>query len=145
MVLSFRYDIVGLSDRESEQCDGIEQSVEKIKALLYTENAAGLPYSRMMLAGFSQGGAMSIFTGLQLPAEDQKLAGILVMSGYLPGRSKFKLSPGLESLPVLHCHGSADPMVNYHSLPFVGSNWFDQGVTSAGIFFHLQNWMIMLS
>jgi lysophospholipase-2 len=48
----------------------------------------------MMLAGFSQGGAMSLFTGLQLPAEQQgeggvqaapALAGIIVMSGYLPG------------------------------------------------------------
>ena len=49
----------------------------------------GLPYSRMMLAGFSQGGAMSLFTGLQLPAEEgvaPALAGLVVMSGYLPGK-----------------------------------------------------------
>lgn len=49
---------------------------------------AGLPYSRMMLAGFSQGGAMSLFSGLQLPYEpaDGHLAGLVVMSGYLPGK-----------------------------------------------------------
>jgi predicted esterase len=64
----------------------------------------------MMLAGFSQGGALSLVTGLQLPVE-KKLAGILVMSGYLAGAKDFKLTPGLESVPVMHGHGDADPMV----------------------------------
>ncbi|CAE7482985.1 unnamed protein product [Symbiodinium microadriaticum] len=48
---------------------------------------------------------MSLSVGLQLPME-QRLAGILVLSGYLP-------AAGLEDVPVLHCHGSADPMVRY--------------------------------
>ena len=64
----------------------------------------------MVLAGFSQGGALSLFTGLQLPAE-MKLAGILVMSGYLAAAKDFTLTPGLENVPVFHGHGSADPMV----------------------------------
>ena len=55
-----------------------------------SENQLGIPFDRMMLAGFSQGGAMSLFAGLQLPIEE-KLAGILVMSGYCPGYSKFNL------------------------------------------------------
>lgn len=110
MRMSAWYDIVGIDDRASESCDGIQQSVERIKAILANEHASGLPYSRMVLAGFSQGGAMSLFTGLQLPA-DQKLAGLLVMSGYLPGASQFKLTPGLETIPILHCHGSMDPVV----------------------------------
>jgi predicted esterase len=53
---------------------------------------------------------MSLVTGLQLPAEN-KVAGILVMSGYLPAANRFRLTPGLESIPILHCHGLADPMV----------------------------------
>ena len=66
----------------------------------------------MMLSGFSQGGAMSLFCGLQLPLEE-KLGGILVMSGYCPGYSKFNLTPGMEDVPFLHCHGTADPVVRF--------------------------------
>ena len=62
----------------------------------------------MLLAGFSQGGALSIYTGLQL---DESLAGILVMSGYLPAASKLKLTQ--PDTPVWHGHGSVDPMVQY--------------------------------
>ncbi len=78
------YDIVGLDDRAGESCDGIDASCARIRAMLAAEHAAGLPYHRMALAGFSQGGAMSLFCGLQQPAE-QKLAGALILSGYCPG------------------------------------------------------------
>lgn len=61
------YDIVGLDERSNENCKGIEESQAKIKAILQKEHEeTGLPYSRMVLAGFSQGGALSLFTGLQL-------------------------------------------------------------------------------
>jgi predicted esterase len=110
-LLDHRYDITGLTDRASESCEGIEDTVSKVRAMLQAENALGVSYSRMALAGFSQGGATSLFTGLQLPI-DMKLAGILVMSGYLPGASKFKITPGLEDVPVMHCHGTADPVVS---------------------------------
>ena len=62
----------------------------------------------MVLAGFSQGGALSLFTGLQL---EESLAGVLVMSGYLPAASKMKLSQ--TDTPVWHGHGSMDPLVQY--------------------------------
>jgi len=63
---------------------------------------------RMMLAGFSQGGALSLFTGLQL---DESLAGILVLSGYLPAASKLRLEQ--PNTPILHLHGDRDPLVQY--------------------------------
>lgn len=47
----------------------------------------------MMLAGFSQGGALALFTGLQMPV-DKKIAGIIALSSYLPGASRFKLTEG---------------------------------------------------
>ena len=53
---------------------------------------------------------MALFTGLQLP-EDMKPSGILVMSGYLPGASKFKLTSGFEDVLVRHLHGTADAVV----------------------------------
>jgi lysophospholipase II len=109
-VVCCRYDITGLTDRSSEDCDGIEDSVAVIKNLMQKEISSGILSSRIALAGFSQGGAMSLFTGLQLP-EDMKPAGILVMSGYLPGASKFKLTPGFEDVLVRHLHGTADAVV----------------------------------
>jgi lysophospholipase-2 len=103
------YDITGLDERANENCKGLPQSQQIIKSILEKEHeSTKLPYSRMVLAGFSQGGALSLFTGMQL---SQKLAGILMLSGYLPAASKFQIQPGLEETPILHCHGAADPMV----------------------------------
>ena len=62
----------------------------------------------MVLAGFSQGGALSLFTGLQL---EESLAGIIVMSGYLPAASKMKVKQ--PDTPVFHGHGKMDPLVQY--------------------------------
>lgn len=106
------YDIVGLDDRASESCAGIEESRETVLNILDEEHAAGVRYDRMVLAGFSQGGALSLFTGMQLHQE-KKLAGVVVMSGYLAAASTFKLSAGLENTPLLHCHGESDPMVRH--------------------------------
>ena len=122
------YDIVGLDERSNENCKGIEESQQRIAGILEQEHAdTGLPYSRMVLAGFSQGGALSLFTGLQLK---QKLAGIVVMSGYLPAASKFKLSPGLESTPILHCHGSQDPIVRFEMATKTHEKLKEAGVTN---------------
>jgi lysophospholipase-2 len=105
------YDITGLDERSNENCNGIDDSRERISNILKTEHeSTGLPYERMVLAGFSQGGALSLFTGFQLP---EKIAGVVVLSGYLPAARKFKVTPGLEQIPVLHCHGTQDPLVNY--------------------------------
>jgi len=62
-------------------------------------------------SGFSQGAALSLFTGLQLESVEKKLAGIAILSGYLAAAKSVRLTPGLESTPILHCHGTADPMV----------------------------------
>lgn len=107
------YDITGLDVRSNEQCEGIFDSRDTIRKLLAEEHARGLPYSRMMVGGFSQGGALSIFVGLQMPSVQEKLAGIVAMSGYLPGEKQFHLTEGLGDTPVLHCHGTADPVVRH--------------------------------
>ena len=62
--------------------------------------------------GFSQGGAMSLFTGLQLEEEHQ-LAGLLCMSGYLPATSRVNIPPSFSNIPIMHCHGKDDPVVPY--------------------------------
>ena len=100
--------------KSSEDCEGIEDSQRRLEKILETEHEnTGLPYNRMVLAGFSQGGALSLYTGMQLQPADKKLAGIVVLSGYLPQQSKFKITSGLEETPILHCHGSQDPVVQY--------------------------------
>eukprot|EP00586_Coscinodiscus_wailesii_P022324 CAMPEP_0172509348 /NCGR_PEP_ID=MMETSP1066-20121228/219618_1 /TAXON_ID=671091 /ORGANISM="Coscinodiscus wailesii, Strain CCMP2513" /LENGTH=286 /DNA_ID=CAMNT_0013287785 /DNA_START=296 /DNA_END=1156 /DNA_ORIENTATION=+ len=108
------YDIVGLDERSNEKCAGIDKSIAVVKNILKTEHeTTALPYSRMLLGGFSQGGALTLFTGLTLPSAEQKLAGIVVMSGYLPGAQQFELTSGLETTPILHCHGTDDPLVQF--------------------------------
>lgn len=120
------YDITGLDERSNEDCKGIEASRARIEGILEQEHTAtGLPYSRMVLAGFSQGGALSLFTGLQL---EQTLAGIVVMSGYLPAAKKFQ--PKQFKVPVWHGHGSMDPMVQYSMAEKTKSRLLEAGVES---------------
>lgn len=103
------YDITGLDERSNENCKGIDTSQTTVQEILKKEHTeSGLNYDRMVLAGFSQGGALSLFTGMQL---ESKIAGIVVMSGYLPAAKQFKITDGLENVPIMHCHGEVDPMV----------------------------------
>jgi lysophospholipase II len=100
--------------RVLDTCDGIEDSRAAVEAMLEAEHrATGLPYNRMMLGGFSQGGALSLYTGLQIDIE-KRLAGLVVMSGYLPNHTNLKVTAGMDSLPILHCHGREDPLVRFH-------------------------------
>lgn len=113
MAMPSWYDIKGLDMKSNEKCDGIEDSRSRLEKILQTEHEnTGLPYSRMVLGGFSQGGALSLYTGMQL-GSGKKLAGIIVLSGYLPQQSKFTITPGLEDTKILHCHGTQDPVVQF--------------------------------
>jgi len=122
------YDIKGLDERANESCKGIVESRDRIVKILEDEHkATGLPFSRMLLAGFSQGGALSLWTGLQLPVE-QKPAGIVVMSGYLAAAAQFKLTPELKDVPIFHGHGQMDPMVQYPMAQKTQSRLMEAGV-----------------
>jgi lysophospholipase II len=111
MAMPSWYDITGLDERSNENCNGLSKSVETITNIVNNEHTTtGLPYHRMVLAGFSQGGALSLFTGFQLA---QKIGGIVCLSGYLPAAKLFRIAPGNEDIPVLHCHGTVDMVVSY--------------------------------
>jgi phospholipase/carboxylesterase len=104
------YDIRG-SDLISQQDDvGIQTSELAICALINQELARGIPATRIVLAGFSQGCAMALHTGLRFP---QKLAGIVALSGYLPLADRFaaERSAANASTPIFMAHGSQDPVV----------------------------------
>ena len=106
------YDITGLDAVSSENVEGIDESVEVVREIINNEISIGVLPSRIILAGFSQGGALSLFTGLQLPVEC-KPCGIVVMSGYLCGSSRLNITDGFEDIPILHCHGTGDMVVRY--------------------------------
>lgn len=104
------YDIRG-ADLLSRQDDvGIRASELAIRALIEREIARGIPASRIVLAGFSQGSAMALHTGLRYP---QTLAGIVALSGYLPLAETFAAarSDANARAPIFMAHGIQDPVV----------------------------------
>jgi len=104
------YDILesGLNARQDEA--GVRDSGTLIETLIRRENEMGVPSSRIILAGFSQGGAMALFTGLRYP---EKLAGLMILSAYLPLEAATLAETREENLamPIFMAHGSQDPMV----------------------------------
>ncbi|KAJ7599179.1 Phospholipase/carboxylesterase/thioesterase [Mycena floridula] len=90
---------------------GYEQSRQSISDLITAEIQGGTDPSRIVLGGFSQGGFMSLLTGLT--SRTQKLAGLMVMSGGVPMVYRFKelVSPETTSTPIFWGHGSQDPVV----------------------------------
>eukprot|EP00439_Symbiodinium_sp_Y106_P056095 s1120_g7.t2 len=95
-------------DRADESCEGLEDSCATVEAFIQEQKSGGIPAEKIVVAGFSQGGALSLFTGLSRP---YRLGGVVCMSGYLPFARTFVPSPDASSTPVLHCHGSADQVV----------------------------------
>src|SRR3546814_11425456 len=75
------YDIVGLSTGDAQDDTGVRASEQIVRGYLDRQLAIGIPASRIILAGFSQGGAMTLHTGLRLP---QAIAGLIALSSYVP-------------------------------------------------------------
>ena len=106
------YDITGFELEDREDLAGMTASAAGINQLIQQECAKGIPEKNIFLAGFSQGGAMALYTGLTYP---KKLAGIMALSCYLPVRNQLQDQRSLESLqtPILQIHGDADLTVKY--------------------------------
>ncbi|KAF8639476.1 hypothetical protein AX17_001496 [Amanita inopinata Kibby_2008] len=107
------FDIYSLDGGSKEDEKGMLESMQKINQLITTEVDAGISASRIILGGFSQGGALSLLTGL---TSERKVAGIAVLSGWLPLPDKIKAmsSEHASSLPIFWGHGSSDPVVKYN-------------------------------
>ncbi|KAI8928320.1 Phospholipase/carboxylesterase/thioesterase [Entophlyctis helioformis] len=107
------YDIKSLNaGAGGEDEAGMLATVEQVNALIKSEIDNGIPASRIILGGFSQGSAMSLLTCL---LSEKKLAGIVALSGYLPLNNKIaglKTSAN-DDTPILMGHGSADSVVNF--------------------------------
>jgi len=91
---------------------GVDTSVAQVEALIAREVARGVPASRIFLAGFSQGGAITLAAGLR---RREPLAGLIALSTYLPTASKAAatLVEGAQAQPVFMAHGSQDPVVPF--------------------------------
>jgi phospholipase/carboxylesterase len=104
------YDIrtADLARREDEQT--IRTSQQAVEELIGREVQRGIPRSRIVLAGFSQGAAIALQTGLR---QAEPLAGLLALSGYLPLADRLAAERHAASagLPVLMAHGADDPVV----------------------------------
>ena len=101
------YDVVGDG---SEDAAGIRASQARVEALIAREKARGFPAARVVLAGFSQGGAMALHTGLRHP---ERLAGIIALSCYLPLGDTLaaEASPANRDVPIFMAHGTDDPII----------------------------------
>ena len=104
------YDILGMDLVRREDEAGLRKSQQQIEQLIVRENERGIPSSHIILAGFSQGCAMTLQTGLRYP---EKLAGLICLSGYLPLSSLIKDERHHANLhtPIFMAHGRGDPVV----------------------------------
>jgi phospholipase/carboxylesterase len=104
------YDIFGLDSGSRQDAHGIGQSQLQIEALIAQEEASGVAPEHIVLAGFSQGGAIALHTALRYP---KPLGGLIVLSGYLPLKTQLdqEASDANRHLPIFMAHGSFDQVI----------------------------------
>ncbi len=104
------YDILGAEIDRREDEAGLRESLASVEALIRRERERGVAASRIVVAGFSQGCAMALLTGLR---HAERLAGIVALSGYLPlaATTAAERDPVQEGLPIFMGHGRQDPVI----------------------------------
>jgi phospholipase/carboxylesterase len=104
------YDLLGVDLVKREDEAGLRDSMQQVGQLIEREVARGVPASRIVLAGFSQGCAIALGAGLRHP---EPLAGLVGMSGYVPlaDTSAAERHPASQGLPVFLAHGRSDGIV----------------------------------
>ena len=104
------YDVYALEGQRREDAAGVRASQSKVEELIAREKARGIPAARLVLAGFSQGGAIALQTGLR---HGERLAGIMALSTYLPVASTLaaEASAANRAVPIFMAHGLDDPLI----------------------------------
>jgi phospholipase/carboxylesterase len=104
------YDIVSLSAAGAADEAGIRASAASLERWIAREVELGIPAQRILIAGFSQGGAIALHGALRYP---QRLAGVLALSTYLPLHTCLaaEAAPANRDVPILMCHGRDDPVL----------------------------------
>lgn len=106
------YDIVANDIGSEQDAAGVRDSQAEIEKLIAREKARGILPANIFLAGFSQGGAIALHTGLR---HAEQLGGILALSTYLPLADTLKEEAGsaAKNTPIFMAHGRNDPIVPY--------------------------------
>ncbi|MGB7543508.1 MAG: dienelactone hydrolase family protein [Burkholderiales bacterium] len=117
MVMRAWYDISDASIRREDE-RGVRTSQALVEALIEREKERGTKPGRLVLAGFSQGGAIALQTGLRQP---QRLAGIMALSTYVPiaGKLAAEANAANRDTPIFMAHGTQDPII---PLPFAAQS-----------------------
>jgi len=104
------YDILGLDRTSQQDTEGIRSAERSILALIDEQIQQGIPSSKIFIAGFSQGGAMALHTGLRYP---EKLAGIIALSTYLPLADLVEIErhSSNHETPIFYAHGHYDEIL----------------------------------
>ena len=104
------YDILGMDIGSQQDEAGIRQSQQALAQMIDQQVESGFAPERIVLAGFSQGGAIVLQTGLRYP---QRLAGLMALSTYLPLADTLQAekSPLNQNIPIFMAHGDSDPVV----------------------------------
>jgi phospholipase/carboxylesterase len=110
MAMRAWYDLKGLDRRAAEDAAGFRDTDTLVRQLIAKEVARGIPTARIVLAGFSQGGAVSLYT---VPRYPEKLAGVMALSCYLPRESTFlaERAAANDATPIFMAHGRADTVL----------------------------------
>lgn len=105
------YDLYGLTGNSQEDENGIRTTQQYINSLIENEINRGIACERILIAGFSQGGAIALHTGIRYP---KKLAGILALSTYLPLKTKLATEAHLVNagIPIFMAHGIFDDIIS---------------------------------
>jgi phospholipase/carboxylesterase len=104
------YDIKGLDRQAAEDAAGFRDSDAQVRQLIAREGKRGIAAHRIVLAGFSQGGAVSLYTSVRLA---ENLAGVMALSCYLPLQSSFiaERATANNATPIFMAHGQGDPVI----------------------------------
>ena len=108
------YDILSLDRSGPQDEKGIRDSAASLAALIEREHERGIPYEKIVVAGFSQGGAIALHTALRFPS---RLAGLMALSSWLPLGSTLDAevvendAAQSRDLPIFLAHGQFDPML----------------------------------
>ncbi len=105
------YDIFGFTPSSREDEAGVRESQTYVESLINKEVARGIPANRIVLAGFSQGGAIALHTALR---QKQALAGVLALSTYLPLKASLakEKTQANQNIPIFMAHGTFDSVIS---------------------------------
>jgi predicted esterase len=100
-------DIYGLDSSSEEDAAGFDLSASRINRIIQTEIDSGVPASKILIAGFSQGGALALHVALR---SEHSLAAAVALSTWLPLNAEYplKMTSAAGQLPVLQIHGYED-------------------------------------